>query len=50
VVDMGNPGTGKEGVFLPDNVFDGRAIKYAVYNTCRPVKKISVPGKIRHGV
>ncbi len=40
---MGNSGTRKEGIFLPDNVFDSRAIKHAVYNTCRPVKKISVP-------
>lgn len=41
-VDMGNSGIRKEGVFLPEHAFDRLAIKYAVYNTCRSVKKYSV--------
>jgi hypothetical protein len=39
---MGNSGTRKEGIFLPDNVFDSRAIKYAVYNTCWTVNQKSI--------
>jgi|GEM_PF-2280573 len=42
-VDMDNSGIKKEGIILPGNVFDGHAIKYAVYNTCRTVKKKAVP-------
>jgi len=43
VVDMGNSGIRKEEIFLPARVFDGHAIKYAVYNTRQTVKKKSVP-------
>ena len=38
VFPMDNSSTKKEGIFLPDNVFDGHATKYAVYNTRRTVK------------
>ena len=40
-VFMGNPGAGKEGIILPDNVFDGNANKDAVYNICWAVKSKS---------
>jgi hypothetical protein len=41
-VDMGNSGIRKEGTFLPEHVFDGLAIKYAVYNTGCAVKRKSI--------